>query len=351
MDRKSFFLALTLALASCLGFADTARSQATPFYKGKTITLIQGREPGGTGAMRVTAMIPYLKKYIPGEPTIVSEYMTGGGGRKATNYIYGQAKADGLTLGNVGAGLIANAVLGEPGVQYDIDKLIYLGTPNSETHYVFASIAKLNLDSIEKLRAYPGLRIGAQTVGHDIYINGRLFAWILNLKDPKFVTGYSGPELDIALMRGEIDARPNIADTIIHRNPEFIEKKLVHFHAIIEIPKGDRHPTFGYLPELETFATSDAQKRILTVFRTFRLFGSPYILPPGTPRELVTILRDAIRKALKDPGFQKEFKKLVGDDPSPLFGEDQEKTVKELSRDPQTIGIFKQVAGSGALPR
>jgi len=350
MDRKSFFLALTLVVAFCLGFADTARSQATPFYKGRTITLIQGREPGGTGAMRVTAMISYLRKYIPGEPTIVSEYMPGGGGRKAANYIYGQAKPDGLTIGNVGGGLVANAVLGASGVQYDIDKLIYLGTPNSASHYVFLTHARLGLNSLEKLKAYSGLRIGGQTVGHDVYINARLFAWILGLKDPRFVTGYSGLELDVALTNGEIDGRANIADTILHRTPEFVEKKLVNFHAILEIPKGERHPHFGYLPELETLATSDAQKRVLAMFRTFRLFGSPYILPPGTPKEVVVVLRDAIRKALKDPAFQKEFKKLVGDDPSPLLGEDQEKAVKELPRDPETIAVFKQVAGGGALP-
>src|SRR5262245_65582008 len=45
------------------------------FFKGKTITIIQGRDPGGTGDMRVRAMIPFLQKYIPGNPSIVSEYM------------------------------------------------------------------------------------------------------------------------------------------------------------------------------------------------------------------------------------------------------------------------------------
>ena len=47
------------------------------------------------------------------------------------------AKPDGLTVGSMGAALVANAVLGEPGVQYDIDKFIYLGTPDSAQHYLF----------------------------------------------------------------------------------------------------------------------------------------------------------------------------------------------------------------------
>lgn len=55
-----------------------AFSQAS-FFQGKTITVIQGRDPGGTGDLRVKALFPFLQKYIPGNPTIVSEYMPGAG--------------------------------------------------------------------------------------------------------------------------------------------------------------------------------------------------------------------------------------------------------------------------------
>ena len=99
-----------------------------PFYQGKTITLIQSGEPGGTGDMRVRAVIPFLHKYIPGIPNIFVEYMPGGGGRKAGNYIFGSARPDGLTLGHVG-GVVANAIQGQAGVQYDLYKFIYLGSP------------------------------------------------------------------------------------------------------------------------------------------------------------------------------------------------------------------------------
>ncbi|HEY3166223.1 MAG TPA: hypothetical protein VGK57_03280, partial [Candidatus Binatia bacterium] len=41
------------------------------FYKGKTITMIAGTEPGGTLDMRTKALTHFLKKHIPGEPTII----------------------------------------------------------------------------------------------------------------------------------------------------------------------------------------------------------------------------------------------------------------------------------------
>ena len=79
----------------------------TDFYKGKTIRIVQGRNPGGSGDLRVKALVPFLQKYIPGNPTIVQEYMPGGGGRKAGNFVFGSAQPDGLTIGNSGGGMVA----------------------------------------------------------------------------------------------------------------------------------------------------------------------------------------------------------------------------------------------------
>jgi len=178
-----------------------------PFYQGKTIAVISGQEPGGTGDLRLKAILPHLKKHIPGQPNIVPEYMPGGGGRKAANYIYRTARADGLTIGFPPSGFILAAVLGETGVDYDLDKFTFFGTPEAEDHYVFLTRKEANLNTLEKLRAASGMRIGGQSVGHSIYTLARMFAYLLRLKEPKFITGYSGPEMDQAILRGELDAR------------------------------------------------------------------------------------------------------------------------------------------------
>jgi tripartite-type tricarboxylate transporter receptor subunit TctC len=349
--RKTSVVAIVV-VAMIAGVSGSLFAQSVPYFQGKTIMLIQGREPGGTGALRVQAAIPFLRKNIPGEPIIVTQFMPGGGGRKATNYIARNAKPDGLTIGNVGSGLIANAILGSTGVEYDIDKLIYLGASNSTAQYVFGSVAKLGLDSLDKLRARPGIRVGAQTVGHDIYINGRLFSWLLGLKEPRFVTGFSGPELDLAMERGELDARANIPDTVLQRSTDHVEKRLMNYHAIIQIPRDDRHPhpSFNKLPELETFTRTDRERKVMTMFRTFRLVGSPYILPPGTPQDAVNIWRDAMRRTFKDPAFLREFKKLSADDATPLTPEAQEKAIKEIPRDSEIIALFNKLAGNDPLP-
>ena len=341
------------ALAAATGWSWLLSGHAlsqTPYYQGKTITVIRGGAPGGTGDMQAKALIPYLKKYIPGEPHIIIENMPGAAGRKAANYIYALAKPDGLRIAAVGAGLVAGPILGLAGAKYDLAKLIYLGSTESGDPYIFLSRKEAGFDSIEKLRAASGLRIGAQAVGHPIYVSGRIFAYLLGIKEPRLVVGYGGPELDIALAQGEVDARANSADTVVRRNREALEKGLFHIHATITIPKGKFHPRFANVPELDSFAKNENERRLVNLYRTFLYPRWPYLLPPGTPGEIVKTLRAAMARAFQDAEFHREFKKLMAGDPTPLTGEEVEAAIRELPREPEVVGLYKKIADQGPLP-
>src|SRR5262245_63303554 len=109
--------------------------------------------------------------------------------------------------------------MGETGVSYDIDKFIYIGSPESDNHYVIYTRRELGFDNLEKLAAKPGIRIGAQTIGHVSYVAGRLFAYFLNMKESKFIAGYTAQELDASLVQGELDGRANNASSVLRRNP------------------------------------------------------------------------------------------------------------------------------------
>ena len=322
----------------------------TPFYQEKTVKIIVAATPGGTGDFRVRALAPFLRKYIPGNPTVIPEFMDGSGGRKAANYMYANARPDGLTLGSLSGGVIALSILRETGVMYDADKFVYLGSPESVTHQIIYTRKELGLDSLEKLRAASGIRIGAQSVGHVAYVAARFFAYFLGMKDPKFIAGYTAPEVDAALLRGELDARSNNPTSVLRRNPEWVEKGLMNFHSILEAPKGAKHPRFAHLPEIESFAKSDKEIKLLSMWRAFRLLGSPYVLPPGTPKDRVKILEEAIGKAFTDREFHKEYQKIVGDDADPIMPEAMAKVVKETPRDPEVIETLKKLSGAGSLP-
>jgi tripartite-type tricarboxylate transporter receptor subunit TctC len=339
----SALLAPLVLLPNCL-------YSQSDFYRGKTITVIHGRSAGGAGDVRVRAVAPFLHKYIPGNPTIVHEYMDGGGGRKAANHIFNAARPDGLIIGNVGGGVVASAVLGETGVQYDLEKLHFVGSPFSTSHYLFLTRREAGFSTLDKLRQASGVRLGAQSVGHTVYNVGRIMAWLLGLKEIRDVTGFSTPERDVAFLRGEIDAIAATDEAFAVRKADWLEKELIDLHAIYAIPRESKHPRFYYLPEIDGFAKTDRERKILTMFRNFSLTGGPFILPPAMPKDRVETIKEALRKSFKDADFFKEYRKVTGEDPTPLMPEANERAIRELPRDVEVVELFKKFAGPGPLP-
>ena len=150
------------------------------------------------------------------------------------------------------------------------------------------------------------------------------------------------------MLRGEIDAITN-SDDFYARNPEWIEKKMVDFHVVMEIPKGEKHPLFSHLPEIETFAKTERGRKLLSMFRLFRLSGSPFILPPATQKDRAEIIKEAIRKSFKDPEFVKEYRKVVGEDPTPLMPEENERAIRELPRDAGDHRAVQEICRRGRV--
>ena len=342
-------LAAALALLVFLPAASSAQGQ---FYKGKTLTIVLGTDAAGATSVRLRTMTPYLSKHIPGNPTVIVEYMEGGGGRKAANYMFRTARPDGLTLGFMSATMVAQEILGETGILYDIDKFVYVGALDYINHQVFYTRKELGLDTLEKALAAPGIRFGAQNVGHSGYIAGRFFSYLMGLKDPKFVTGYKGPEVDVALLRGEIDARSNLTTTVLLRNPDWLEKNLMDFHTVVNIPKGVKHPhpRFAALRPLQSFVKSPKEDKLLEVFRAFRSSGAPYVLPPGTPPDRVNILKQAMEKMFADPDLARDYKKLFKEDVLFMSAEELEKSIRVIPRDPEVNELVKKLSGPGPLP-
>lgn len=351
-DLKGALLSVALALA-VVGGAPIIASAEVDFYRGKTVTLVLGTDAAGTTSVRLRTMTPYLKKHIPGNPTVIIEYMPGGGGRKAANFMYKSAQPDGLTIGSLSATMVSQSILGESGILYDIDKFMYLGALDYYNHQIFYTRKDLGLDTIEKLQAAEGIRFGAQNVGHSGYIAGRFFAYFMNLKEPKFITGYKGPEVDVALLRGELDARSNLVTSVLLRNPDWLEKGLMNFHSIVEIPRGSKHPHPGLagVRPLQSFVKSQKDGQLLEVFRAFRSSGSPFVVPPETSKDKVKVLRDAIQRMFADSDFIRDYKKQFKEEPQYLSAADLEARIREIPRDQEVVTLVKKLGGAEPLPR
>jgi hypothetical protein len=249
-------------------------------------------------------------------------------------------------------GFVPAVFLGESGVLYDLDKMIYLGAHQSGRPSVFFTRKQVGLNTLEKLGAHSGLRIGAHTVGHVNYYGARMFGYLVGLKEPKWVIGYSGPETDAAMLNGELDAQITAMHHMLVRRADWVEKDLMDFHAVIEVPKGHGHPhpRFSQLPDLSTFAKSEKERKLVALYRDLQTVAFPLVFSPGTPRDRVQILQESLRKTFADPQFHQEYQKRTGEEPTPLAPEAFEKLVADLPRDAEVIKLFRTIAGPDPLP-
>ena len=82
-----------------------------------------------------------------------------GGGGQVGNHMYRNARPDGLTIGAFSSAVIGLNLLRESGVMYDIDKFVYLGSPESDSHVVFYSRKDAGLSNVEKPERRPGSKL------------------------------------------------------------------------------------------------------------------------------------------------------------------------------------------------
>ena len=89
-----------LLLCSSIALATEASAQ-TPFYQGKSITIIVGTKAGDAYDLYPRLLAEFLPKYIPGNPNFIVQNMPGAASLIAANHLYNVVKPDGLTIGAI----------------------------------------------------------------------------------------------------------------------------------------------------------------------------------------------------------------------------------------------------------
>ncbi len=119
------------------------------FYEGKTIRIIVGFSPGGGYDALARMLSRHMPKYIPGHPTILVENMTGAGSLLAANHIFKVAKPDGLTFGHFSGGFAYSQVMGQPGIEFDVQKFVFVGAVARDESAIALTKAS-GINSMEK---------------------------------------------------------------------------------------------------------------------------------------------------------------------------------------------------------
>ncbi len=90
-------------------------------FAGKSVTIIDGTEPGGSTDLTARVYTKYLPQYLPGKPNMIVRNMPGGARTIGTNYGYA-SKPDGLTLFMASGGDTLNQLVGLKAVRFVLPK-------------------------------------------------------------------------------------------------------------------------------------------------------------------------------------------------------------------------------------
>lgn len=312
-----------------------------PFYKGQAIRIIVGLSAGGGYDIYSRAIARHMAKHIPGNPTIIVQNMTGAGSLIAANHVTMVSKPDGLTIGHFIGGLFLQQLLGKPGIEFDARKLEYLGVPVQDSTVFVLSTAS-GVTSIEKwLASKTPIKLGGAGPGSATEDIPKVLQATIGLPI-QIVSGYKGvPEIRLALKSGEVSGVAASWETskLIWRNE--LEAGAVRV-VLQTIPKP--HHDLPEVPLAINFAKDDeARKLIAAGVHAYGATARPYVLPPGTPKERVRILKKAFIDTLSDGEFLAEAKKALLEI-NPLTGEELESIIRDLFKlDPPLISKLKSI--------
>ncbi len=112
--HKRFISVLFCILVISLVLTDARQLWAAePYYKGKTLILINNFPPGGSSDVWTRLQARHISRFIPGRPTIAVQSMPGGNGIIAYQWFNKVAKPDGFAIGCIGGGLGREEAMGE----------------------------------------------------------------------------------------------------------------------------------------------------------------------------------------------------------------------------------------------
>jgi tripartite-type tricarboxylate transporter receptor subunit TctC len=317
----------TMAVAFCLTMDAGPGVAQEPFYKGKTIRLIVGLAPGGGFDTYSRVIARHIGKHIPGNPTTVVDNMPGAASLVAANYVYKAARPDGLTIGNFVGGLTLQQLLGLPGIEFDAPKFEYLGVP-AQDNFMIGVSKTTGITSVEQWKVSGTIiKIGGVAPGGGTDDIPKVLKATLGLP-LQLVSGYKGTgPVRLAFNAGEVQGICNSWESFKATWRNELEKGEI---VILVQANLKPHPEVPNVPWAYELAKSDDAKKMIHALAVVNgATNRPYVLPPGTPKDRVKILRKAFMDTLKDPEFLADTSKAKLDIDA-LDGEEIERQINSL---------------------
>jgi len=337
---------IVLALSVlALGVAQTAQAQqVADFFRGKTINLSIGYTSGGGYDLNARVLAKHMGRHIPGNPTVVPQNMPGAGSLRLANFLYSVAAKDGTALGMIGRGMAMEPLIGASQPQYDARRFTWLGSVSDQVS-LCATWHTSPVKSWQDMLTTP-FTVGGEGSGSDPDMFTTMIRNLFGVK-VRLVSGYpGGPEINLAMERGEVDGRCGWSwSSIKITKPEWLAGKKINLLLQMALHKSRDLPE---VPLILDLARDERDRQILRLVLARQQMGWPFLAPPDLPADRAQALRQAFDATMRDAEYLAEAKQRALD-VNPMTGAEIDQLVGELYRtSPDIIAATKSVIAEGA---
>jgi tripartite-type tricarboxylate transporter receptor subunit TctC len=329
------------ALAALPGGGDgTAQAQV---YAGKQIRMVIASGAGGGYDTYGRLMTRHMGKYIPGNPTFVTQNMQGASGITATNWTYTVAPKDGTVMLATYNAIMAEPLYGNPAARFDPRKFESVGSISKQQN-ICATWHTSPIKTIQDAKTREVTVASTGATGNSATLP-KILNTILGTKF-KLILGYSTTEARLAVERGEVDGICGLSySTLKASNPDWIINKRIN---VLLQTGAKAQAGLETVPVLVDLVPNADDKKVIELISFPEEIGRPFVMPPGTPKEMVTLVRRAFDAALKDPALLAEAEKTMLE-VDPVTGEEMEQLLIRAYDTPKPlVQRAIELGGSGA---
>jgi len=311
---------LTTFVIAAFGLPACAAAQSSDFYAGKTIKVIVGLEAGGTVDTFLRGFSVFLRRHIPGNPTIIVQNMPGAGSYAALNFLAERAIPDGLTIVYNPFHPLGQAY-GESGLRTRYENFEFLGgMGDTRINYVRTDAVPGGVKKPSDIIKADNLIVGANSVGITDFsgVLASLSLKVLGVKH-RVIAGFrGGADIFLAMQRGEVQFHNTSIGTFRSRSGSFIKSgEGVGISYLVPVGTNGEFQKNKFITEMPAYP--DLYKEVHgklpsgPVWDAFNWFTNQTgemtyvgIAPRGTPGAVVSALRHGFEQAANDSDFIKE---------------------------------------------
>lgn len=285
--------------------AAPAQDNVASFYKGRTVTLQVGSDPGGQYDAIARTVARHLGRHIPGEPALVVQNVPGSGGLKLLNQLYAVGARDGTVIGAGISGTATGALLTPAVARFDPRKFSWLGSAGTET-FIVVITDKSRVQTLDQLYSNE-LIIGGSASGSASVDFPTVANAILGTKF-KIVSGYTAAStiVKLAMPAGEVEGcSVYTLSALKSQHERDWEAGKIRILAQWGTRKDPEIPDVPMFP----LGKTEADHQLFELLYARQNYGRPYMLPPGVPPARLAALRGAFAAVFEDAAFKADAEK------------------------------------------